>query len=133
VGLSETRRVTFYEFVTALLKAVDALVNACPAETALAPVGRMDMMRKSDSRDPRLTTVVRFYDVLENSHRNCFDAGTSPEPQPRVFIHSEYALPGTRALLTLNPKSGLRDTMGVRRFRVVRGCSDDPTTVGKDS
>ena len=37
--LSETQRVSFYELVTASLKAADMLTFTCPAETALTPVG----------------------------------------------------------------------------------------------
>src|SRR6516225_1990070 len=46
VRLSSPQRVAFYELVTASLKAADTLGGACPAETALTPVGRMDAMRK---------------------------------------------------------------------------------------
>jgi hypothetical protein len=51
VRLSSPQRVAFYELVTASLKAADTLGGACPAETALTPVGRMETMRK------RLTAV----------------------------------------------------------------------------
>ena len=47
VRLSETQRVSFYELVTASLKAADTLASACPAETALTPAGRMDIMRSA--------------------------------------------------------------------------------------
>ncbi len=43
VRLSDGQRVALYELVTASLKAADAL--ACPAETALTPVGQLDIMR----------------------------------------------------------------------------------------
>ena len=46
VRLSSAQRIAFYELVTASLKAADTLGSACPAETALTPVGRMDTMRE---------------------------------------------------------------------------------------
>jgi len=46
VRLSGPQRVAFYELVTSSLKAADTLAGACPAETALTPVGRMETMRK---------------------------------------------------------------------------------------
>jgi LTXXQ motif family protein len=46
VRLDGSQRVAFYELVTASLKAADTLGSACPAETALTPVGRMETMRK---------------------------------------------------------------------------------------
>ena len=45
VRLSEPQRVAFYEFVTSSLKAAETLAVACPAETALTPVGRMTVLR----------------------------------------------------------------------------------------
>jgi hypothetical protein len=45
VGLSEPQRVAFYELVTASLRAADRLGSACPAETALTPVGGMTSLR----------------------------------------------------------------------------------------
>ena len=58
--LSETQRVAFYELVTASLKAADTLVNSCPSETALTPVGRMDTMRK------RLPALIALLDYARN-------------------------------------------------------------------
>jgi len=59
VRLSSAQRVAFYELVTSSLKAADTLGGACPAETALTPVGRMEAMRqrlsaraRRDRRDP---------------------------------------------------------------------------------
>jgi hypothetical protein len=43
VRLSDAQRVPLYELATVSLKAADAL--ACPVETALTPVGRLDTMR----------------------------------------------------------------------------------------
>jgi hypothetical protein len=45
VGLSEPQRIPFYELVVSSLRAADLLAGACPAETALTPVGRMATLR----------------------------------------------------------------------------------------
>jgi hypothetical protein len=74
VGLSETQRVAFYELVTSSLKAADTLVNSCPSETALTPVGRMKMMRArlAAVRQATVTirtSLVRFYEALDNGQK----------------------------------------------------------------
>ena len=45
VGLSEPQRINFYELVISSLRAADMLAGACPAETALTPVGRLVRLR----------------------------------------------------------------------------------------
>jgi hypothetical protein len=62
--------VAFYELVTASLKAADTLGSACPAETALTPVGRMDAMRKRLAAVRAATAAIRpalthFYEALD--------------------------------------------------------------------
>src|SRR5262249_48402339 len=81
VRLSSPQRVTFYELVTASLKAADTLGGACPAETALTPVGRMDAMRKRLSAVRAATAaippaLVRFYEALDQGQKVRF-AGMS--------------------------------------------------------
>jgi hypothetical protein len=44
--LAVEQRVAFYELVASSFKAGDTLGSACPAETALTPVGRMKTMRR---------------------------------------------------------------------------------------
>ena len=74
VRLSEPQRVAFYELVTASLRAADTLAGACPAETALTPVGRMVTLRArlaavrvaAASIRPALT---RFYDALDQGQK----------------------------------------------------------------
>ena len=74
VGLSEPQRVTFYEFVTASLRAADTLAGACPAETALTPVGRMASLR-SPLAAVRVATaairpaLARFYEALDQGQK----------------------------------------------------------------
>src|SRR5262249_4675596 len=59
VRLSSPQRVAFYELVTASLKAADTLGGACPAESALTPVGRMDAMRKRLAAVRAATAAIR--------------------------------------------------------------------------
>jgi hypothetical protein len=81
VRLSSPQRVAFYELVTASLKAADTLGSACPAETALTPVGRMDAMRKRLAAVRAATAairpaLVRFYEALDQGQKVRF-AGMS--------------------------------------------------------
>jgi hypothetical protein len=81
VGLSSAQRVAFYELVTASLKAADTLGGACPAETALTPVGRMDAMRKRLAAVRAATAAIRpalthFYEALDQGQKVRF-AGMS--------------------------------------------------------
>ena len=75
------RHVAFYELVTASLKAADTLGGACPAETALTPVGRMDAMRKRlaavrDATAAIRPALARFYEALDQGQKVRF-AGMS--------------------------------------------------------
>ena len=74
-GLGDVQRVALYEMVTISLKAADAL--ACPAESALTPLGRLDIMRA------RLAAVrmavgairpglMRFYEALDQGQQQRF-------------------------------------------------------------
>jgi LTXXQ motif family protein len=70
VRLSSTQRVAFYELVTSSLKAADTLASACPAESALTPVGRMDAMRQRLAAVRGATAAIRpalahFYEALK--------------------------------------------------------------------
>ena len=81
VRLSSAQRVAFYELVTASLKAADTLGSACPAETALTPVGRMDAMRKRLAAVRAATAAIRpalmhFYEALDQGQKVRF-AGMS--------------------------------------------------------
>jgi hypothetical protein len=81
VRLSSTQRVAFYELVTSSLKAADTLGSACPAETALTPVGRMETMRKRLAAVRAATAairpaLVRFYEALDQGQKVRF-AGMS--------------------------------------------------------
>jgi LTXXQ motif family protein len=81
VRLSSTQRVAFYELVTASLKAADTLGSACPAETALTPVGRMDAMRQRLAAVRAATAAIRpalvhFYEALDQGQKVRF-AGMS--------------------------------------------------------
>jgi hypothetical protein len=81
VRLDGSQRVTFYELVTASLKAADTLGSACPAETALTPVGRMETMRKRLAAVRAATAairpaLVRFYEALDQGQKVRF-AGMS--------------------------------------------------------
>jgi hypothetical protein len=81
VRLSSPQRVAFYELVTASLKAADTLAGACPAESALTPVGRMDAMRKRLTAVRAATAAIRpalmhFYEALDQGQKVRF-AGMS--------------------------------------------------------
>jgi LTXXQ motif family protein len=81
VRLSSAQRVAFYELVTASLKAADTLGGACPAESALTPVGRMDAMRKRLAAVRAATAAIRpalthFYEALDQGQKVRF-AGMS--------------------------------------------------------
>ena len=74
VRLSEPQRVTFYELVTTSLKAADTLAGACPAETALTPLGRMTQMRARLSAVHQATTAIhpaltQFYEALDQGQK----------------------------------------------------------------
>jgi hypothetical protein len=81
VRLSSTQRVAFYELVTSSLKAADTLAGACPAESALTPVGRMDAMRQRLAAVRAATAAIRpalvhFYEALDQGQKVRF-AGMS--------------------------------------------------------
>jgi hypothetical protein len=81
VRLDGSQRVAFYELVTASLKAADTLASACPVDTALTPVGRMETMRKRLAAVRAATAairpaLVRFYEALDQGQKVRF-AGMS--------------------------------------------------------
>src|SRR5262245_32866657 len=81
VRLTSPQRVAFYGLVPASLKAADTLGGACPAETALTPVGRMDAMRKRLAAVRAATAAIRpalthFYETLDQGQKVRF-AGMS--------------------------------------------------------
>jgi len=81
VRLSSAQRVAFYELVTSSLKAADTLASACPAESALTPVGRMDAMRQRLAAVRAATAAIRpalvhFYEALDQGQKLRF-AGMS--------------------------------------------------------
>jgi hypothetical protein len=75
------RGVPSLELVAASLKAADTLGGACPAESALTPVGRMDAMRKRLAAVRAATAAIRpalthFYEALDQGQKVRF-AGMS--------------------------------------------------------
>ena len=67
--------------VTSSLKAAETLGSACPAESALTPVGRMDAMRKRLAAVRAATAAIRpalmrFYEALDQGQKVRF-AGMS--------------------------------------------------------
>jgi len=74
VRLSEEQRVSFYELVTASLKSADTLASACPADAALTPPARMDIMRKRLAAIRAATAAIRpallrFYGALDQGQK----------------------------------------------------------------
>jgi hypothetical protein len=52
--------------------AADTLVNSCPSESALTPVGRMKMMRARLAAVRQFAirpSLVRFYEALDNGQK----------------------------------------------------------------
>src|SRR5215813_4284384 len=74
VGLSEPQRINFYELVISSLRAAEMLAGACPAETALTPVGRMATLRSRLDAVRAATAAIRpafthFYDSLDQDQK----------------------------------------------------------------
>jgi LTXXQ motif family protein len=79
VRLSEPQRLALHELVTTSLKTADTLAGACPAETALTPVGRMKMMQARLSALRQAITDTRpafthFYEALDQGQKVRFAA-----------------------------------------------------------
>ena len=79
VSLSETQRVAFYELVTSSLKAADTLANACPADNALTPLGRLTQMRARLLSVRQAMTAIhpaltQFYEALDPGQKVRFAA-----------------------------------------------------------
>jgi hypothetical protein len=77
VGLSEPQRITLYELVISSLRAAEMLAGACPAETALTPVGRMAALRVRLDAVGVATALIRpaftkFYDSLDEAQKMRF-------------------------------------------------------------
>jgi LTXXQ motif family protein len=74
VRLSGPQRIAFYELVTSSLKAADTLGSSCRAETALTPVGGMELMRKRLAAVRAATAAIRpalarFYETLDQGQK----------------------------------------------------------------
>ena len=74
IRLSEPQRITFYELIISSLRAADMLVGACPAETALTPVGRMATLRTRLEAARAATAAIRpafahFFDSLDQAQQ----------------------------------------------------------------
>ena len=79
VGLSEPQRINFYELVISSLRAAEMLAAACPAETALTPVGRMVTLRARLVAARAATAAIRpafthFFDSLDQAQQGRFAA-----------------------------------------------------------
>jgi hypothetical protein len=75
--LSDAQRVALYELYAAALKAADALTSACPAETALTPARRMEVLRTRLGAVRATTTAIRpalmrFHDALDGAQQQRF-------------------------------------------------------------
>ena len=79
VGLSEPQRINFYELVVSSLSAAEMLAAACPAETALTPVGRMATLCARLEAARAATAAIRpafthFFDSLDQAQQGRFAA-----------------------------------------------------------
>jgi hypothetical protein len=97
VGLSEPQRITFYELVVSSLRAADLFAGACPAETALTPVGRMATLRARLDAVRAATAAIRpaythFFDSLDQAQQVRFAGMKSPNP----IVAAKTPNPSTR-------------------------------------
>jgi hypothetical protein len=81
VRLSETQRVSFYELVAASLKIADTLASTCPADDALTPARRLELLRQRLAAVRQATVAIRpallrFFGALDREQRVRF-AGLS--------------------------------------------------------
>ena len=81
VRLSEAQRVSFYELVAASLKIADTLASTCPADNALTPARRLELLRQRIAAVRQATAAIRpallrFFGALDQEQRVRF-AGVS--------------------------------------------------------
>ena len=81
VRLSEGQRVSFYELVAASLKTADTLASTCPADDALTPTRRLEVLRQRLAAVRQATVAIRpallrFFGALDQQQKVRF-AGLS--------------------------------------------------------
>jgi hypothetical protein len=81
VRLSEGQRVSFYELVATSLKTADTLASTCPADDALTPTRRLEVLRQRLSAVRQATValrpaLLRFFGALDQQQKVRF-AGLS--------------------------------------------------------
>jgi hypothetical protein len=81
VRLSEGQRVSFYELVAASLKTADTLASTCPADDALTPTRRLEVLRQRLTAVRQATVAIRpallrFFGALDQQQKVRF-AGLS--------------------------------------------------------
>jgi hypothetical protein len=81
VRLSEGQRVSFYELVAASLKTADTLASTCPADDALTPTRRLEVLCQRLTAVRQATVAIRpallrFFGVLDQQQKVRF-AGLS--------------------------------------------------------
>ena len=59
VRLSETQRIAFFELVTTSLKTADTLASTCPADTAITPARRIELLRQRLAAIRDATVAIR--------------------------------------------------------------------------
>ena len=59
VRLSETQRIAFFELVTTSLKTADTLASTCPADTAITPARRIELLRQRLAAVREATVAIR--------------------------------------------------------------------------
>jgi len=84
VGLSDDQRVAFYDLVTASLKEANALKGNCPAEDALTPPRRMDVLQARLIASRQAAAAIRsplagFYQMLNGRQKTRFAGAVDVE------------------------------------------------------
>ena len=74
VRLSETQRVSFYELVAASLRIADTLASTCPADNALTPARRLELLRQRLAAVRQATVAIRpsflrFFGALDQQQK----------------------------------------------------------------
>jgi LTXXQ motif family protein len=77
IRLSDAQKVVLYELYAAALKAADTLGGACPADTALTPLRRMELVRARLAAVRGATSAIRpalmrFHDALDGAQQQRF-------------------------------------------------------------
>ena len=108
VRLSEGQRVSFYELVAASLKTADTLASTCPADDALTPTRRLEVLRQRLAAVRQATVAIRpallrFFGALDQQQKVRF-AGLTAMRLPLQRTQRRTALYGEPTSCAGSPK-----------------------------